>query len=52
MGISFEEYCHHLGNPDFISAEGLADIIMFCWKRPQHICIRDIVVMPTSSSFG
>lgn len=47
MGISFEEYCNLLGNPTFISAKELADIIMFCWRQPQHICIRDIVVMPT-----
>jgi len=50
MGISFEAYCEQLGNPDFISAEELADIILFCWKQPQRIC--DIVVMPTTSSFA
>ncbi len=47
MGISFEEYCKNLGNPTFLLPEELADIIMFCWRLPQHICIRDIVVMPT-----
>jgi len=52
MGISFEEYCRRLGNPEFISAEELAAIILFCWKQPQRICIRDIVVMPTGSDFG
>lgn len=52
MGISFEEYCKLLGNPDFISPEELAGIIMYCWKLPQRICVRDIVVMPTNSSFG
>ena len=52
MGISFEAYCKQLGNPDFISAEELADSILFCWKLPQRICIRDIVVMPTTSSFA
>jgi NADP-dependent 3-hydroxy acid dehydrogenase YdfG len=52
MGISFETYCERLGNPDFIGAEELADIILFCWKQPQRICIRDIVVMPTTSSFA
>lgn len=50
IGISFEEYCELLGNPTFISAKELADIIMFCWRQPQHICIRDIVVMPTDCS--
>jgi NADP-dependent 3-hydroxy acid dehydrogenase YdfG len=52
MGISFETYCERLGNPDFISADELADIILFCWKQPQRICIRDLVVMPTTSSFA
>ncbi|MDO9578437.1 MAG: SDR family oxidoreductase [Candidatus Cloacimonadales bacterium] len=51
MGISFEEYSKNLGNPTFILPEELADIIMFCWKLPQHICIRDIAVMPTDCDF-
>jgi NADP-dependent 3-hydroxy acid dehydrogenase YdfG len=52
MGITFEAYRELLGNPDFISAEELAEVIMFCWKQPQRICVRDIVVMPTNSEFG
>jgi NADP-dependent 3-hydroxy acid dehydrogenase YdfG len=52
MGISFEEYCKLLGNPDFISAKELAGVILFCWRQPQRICVRDIVVMPTNSSFS
>ena len=51
MGISFEEYCKMLGNPDFIAPERIADIIMFCYKLPQSICIRDLVVMPTTSGY-
>lgn len=51
MGISFEEYSRNLGNPTFIQPEELADIIMFCWKLPQHICIRDIAIMPTDCAF-
>jgi NADP-dependent 3-hydroxy acid dehydrogenase YdfG len=51
MGISFEEYCSLLGNPDFMSAEELAEIVLWCWKRPPTICIRDIVVAPTRSGF-
>jgi len=51
MGISFEKYCELLGNPDFISAEELADIILFCYKLPHRICIRDIVVMPTNCAY-
>jgi NADP-dependent 3-hydroxy acid dehydrogenase YdfG len=52
MGISFEEYCKLLGNPDFISAKEPAGVILFCWRQPQRICVRDIVVMPTNSSFS
>ena len=51
MGISFEEYCRLTGNPDFIAPERIADIILFCYKLPQAICIRDIVVMPTTSAY-
>lgn len=52
MGISFEQYCTMLGNPTFIAAEELADIIYFCWQLPQRICIRDLVVMPTDCDYG
>jgi NADP-dependent 3-hydroxy acid dehydrogenase YdfG len=51
MGISFEEYCRLLGNPDFLEAEELAEIVLYCWKLPPTICIRDIVVAPTRSGF-
>jgi NADP-dependent 3-hydroxy acid dehydrogenase YdfG len=51
MGISFEEYCKALGDPDFLSADELAEIILYCWQLPKTICIRDIVVAPTRSSF-
>jgi NADP-dependent 3-hydroxy acid dehydrogenase YdfG len=51
MGISFEEYARRLGNPTFIAAEELAEIVLFCATRPPHVCIRDIVVMPTDSAF-
>ena len=51
MGISFEEYCKALGNPDFMSADQLAEIVLFCWKLPPSICVRDIVVAPTRSTF-
>jgi NADP-dependent 3-hydroxy acid dehydrogenase YdfG len=51
MGISFEEYSRALGDPDFLSAEEVADVVLFCWKLPQRICIRDIAVTPTCSSF-
>jgi NADP-dependent 3-hydroxy acid dehydrogenase YdfG len=50
MGISFEEYCRRTGNPDFIAPERIADIILFCYKQPQLVCIRDLVVMPTTSA--
>lgn len=51
MGVSFEQYCDMLGNPTFISADELADIVYFSYSLPQHICIRDMVVMPTDSDF-
>jgi len=51
MGISFDEYRKALGNPDFLSAEELADVVLYCWKLPPHICIRDIVVTPTRTTF-
>jgi NADP-dependent 3-hydroxy acid dehydrogenase YdfG len=51
MGVSFEQYCALLGNPEFMSAEELAGIVLFCWKLPQSICIRDLVVAPTRTSF-
>ena len=50
MGISIEDYQDKFGNPIFLKSEEIADIVHFCWKQPQHICIRDIVVMPTSCS--
>lgn len=52
MGISFEEYRQRLGNPSFIEAADLADIVFYCWQVPASICIRDLVVMPTDSSFA
>jgi NADP-dependent 3-hydroxy acid dehydrogenase YdfG len=39
MGISFEAYCERLGNPEFISAEELADIILFAGScRSESAC--------------
>jgi NADP-dependent 3-hydroxy acid dehydrogenase YdfG len=51
MGITFEQYREMLGNPDFLSPEELADVVPYCWKMPPHICIRDIVVTPTRTTF-
>jgi hypothetical protein len=31
-GISFDAYCERLGNPDFISAEELAESLCFAGK--------------------
>ena len=36
-----------LGNPDFMTADELTEIVLFCWKQPVSICIRDIVVAAT-----
>lgn len=51
MGITFEEYCQALGNPDFMTADELAGIIYYCYQLPPHICIRDLTVAPTRSTF-
>ena len=51
MGITFEQYREGLGNPDFMTAEELADILLYCWKLPAHICIRDISITPTRTTF-
>ena len=42
MGISFEDYCRLLGNPDFLSPEQVAEVVLHCWKLPPTICIRDV----------
>jgi NADP-dependent 3-hydroxy acid dehydrogenase YdfG len=51
MGITFEEYCRALGNPDFMTAGELAEIILYCYRLPAHLCIRDLVVTPTRTTF-
>ena len=51
MGITFEQYCAALGNPDFMSPEDLAEIILYCWKLPARLCVRDLVIAPTRSTF-
>jgi NADP-dependent 3-hydroxy acid dehydrogenase YdfG len=51
MGVTFEEYRQALGNPDFMTAEELAAIILYCYQMPAHLCIRDLVVAPTRTGF-
>jgi len=51
MGITFEEYCRRLGNPDFMTADELASILLYCYQLPAHLCIRDLVVAPTRTTF-
>lgn len=51
MGISFDEYRRMLGDPDFMSAEELAGIVLYCYQLPAHVCVRDIVVTPTRTTF-
>ena len=51
MGITFEQYCQALGNPDFMTADELAAIILFCYQQPAHLCIRELVVAPTRTTF-
>ena len=33
------------------SPEELADVVLYCWKLPPHICIRDIVETPKRTTF-
>ena len=51
MEVGFKKYSKRSGNPTLISSEALADIIYFCFRLPQKICVRDILVMPTDCSF-
>lgn len=51
MGITFEEYCRRLGHPDFMTADELAAILLYCYQLPAHLCIRDLVVAPTCTTF-
>jgi NADP-dependent 3-hydroxy acid dehydrogenase YdfG len=51
MGITFEQYCQILGNPDFMTADELAGIIYYCYQLPQHLCIRELVITPTRTIF-
>lgn len=51
MHVSFDEYRAMLGNPDFMTAEELAEIVLFCWRQPPGISIRDLVVAPTRTAF-
>jgi NADP-dependent 3-hydroxy acid dehydrogenase YdfG len=51
MGISFEQYEEMLGHPDFMSAEQLAEVILWCYKLPAEITVRDLVVAPTKTTF-
>jgi NADP-dependent 3-hydroxy acid dehydrogenase YdfG len=51
MGITFEEYCQTLGNPDFMTADELAGIIYYCYQLPMHLCVRDLAIAPTRSAF-
>jgi NADP-dependent 3-hydroxy acid dehydrogenase YdfG len=34
-----------------MTADELAAIVMFCYRQPPHICIRDLVVAPTRTTF-
>lgn len=50
MGVTFDEYAKLTNNPDFLEPSELAEIILYTWKLPQKICIRDLVVIPTNSA--
>ena len=51
MGISFEEYEDMLGHPDFMSAEQLADVILWAYRLPAELTVRDLVIAPTNTTF-
>ena len=51
MGISFEQYEEMLGHPDFMSAEQLAEVILWCYKLPAEITVRDLEIAPTKTTF-
>ena len=51
MGISFEEYEELLGHPDFMSAEQLADVILWAYRLPAEITVRDLVIAPTNTTY-
>lgn len=51
MGITFEQYCEALGNPDFMTADELASVIQYCYQMPPHLCVRDLVIAPTRTGF-
>jgi NADP-dependent 3-hydroxy acid dehydrogenase YdfG len=45
-------FSRSIGSADLaLSAEELAEVILYRWKLPPRICIRDTVVTPTRSSF-
>lgn len=51
MGITFDRYRELLGHPDFLSPEEVAAAIVWCYQLPRHICVRDLVITPTRSTF-
>jgi NADP-dependent 3-hydroxy acid dehydrogenase YdfG len=51
MGITFEQYSQALGNPDFMTADELAGIIYYCYQLPAHLCVRELVITPTRTTF-
>ena len=50
-GVTFEEYREAMGNPEFLSSEQVADVILWCWRQPQEVCVRDIEIAPTNTTF-
>ena len=50
-GVTFEEYSEAMGDPEFLSSEQLADVILWCWRQPPEVCVRDIEIAPTNTTF-
>lgn len=50
-GVTFEEYRKAMGNPEFLSSEQVAEVILWCWRQPPEVCVRDIEIAPTNTTF-
>jgi NADP-dependent 3-hydroxy acid dehydrogenase YdfG len=51
MGITFDEYSELLGNPAFMSAEQLAEVILWVHGLPAEITVRDLEIAPTNTTY-
>ena len=40
-----------MSQPLVVITDELADIILYCYRLPAHLCIRELVVAPTQTTF-